>query len=218
MVSQKSMARVGSGVTAYEQGIKVPEEETAKQIARHLNRIVSRLVESDQQVNPRELELWRGMAAGTQAQGSWQNAKGQQAELLVKGLVMQRLRDADWLRQTTPDGTRFQLRDGRIVAFADEPDIAFSKDNQIRAAVEVKGGIDPAGVLERLGAALKSLRRAREQNPTAVTILIIQSSAVTEQAKADLDLNRHIITHWFAVEDLLSHEAARERLFELLSI
>ncbi len=171
MVSQKSMARVGSGVTAYEQGIKVPEEETAKQIARHLNRIVSRLVESDQQVNPRELELWRGMAAGTQAQGSWQNAKGQQAELLVKGLVMQRLRDADWLRQTTPDGTRFQLRDGRIVAFADEPDIAFSKDNQIRAAVEVKGGIDPAGVLERLGAALKSLRRAREQNPTAVTIL-----------------------------------------------
>jgi hypothetical protein len=30
--------------------------------------------------------------------------------------------------------------------------------------IEVKGGIDQAGVLERIGATLKSLRRTRQEN------------------------------------------------------
>jgi hypothetical protein len=218
MVSQKSMARVGLNVNAYEMGTSFPDERTAQLIARHLNRIISQLIEFDEEINAREFDLWRGMAAGTQAQGSWQNAKGERVEALVKGLIQRRLRERGWVVTESPAGGRMELSDGRVVTLGDEPDIAFYKGDQIRAAVEVKGGIDPAGILERLGAALKTLNRVREENPTAVTILIVQGASLTERAKEDLELNRHIITHWFIIENLLTEEAARSELFELLGI
>jgi hypothetical protein len=37
----------------------------------------------------------------------------------------------------------------------------------------MKGGIDPAGILERIGAALKSLQRTRQENANLVTVLIL---------------------------------------------
>ncbi|MGB9775247.1 MAG: XcyI family restriction endonuclease [Anaerolineae bacterium] len=218
MVSQKSMARVGLAVNAYETGASAPDRAAAEQIARHLNQIISRLMEFDEKVNAREFDLWRGMAAGTQAQGSWQNAKGERAEALVKGLIQRRLRERGWVVAESADGRRMELSDGRLVTVGDEPDIAFYKGGRIRAAVEVKGGIDPAGILERLGAAMKSLARAREENPTAVTIMVVQGASLTDRARADLDLNRHIITHWFTVERLLTEEATRAEVFELLNI
>ncbi|HOA53638.1 MAG TPA: XcyI family restriction endonuclease [Thermogutta sp.] len=212
MVSQKSMGRVGLPVTSYETGSCVPEEPAAKQIACHLNLIISRLIDTDVQINPREFDLWRGMAAGTQAQGSWQNAKGQHAELLIKGLIKRRLFDAGWVSRETEEDQRLELSDGRIVSFGSEPDVAFYKRQNIQAAVEVKGGIDSAGVLERLGAAMKSLSRTREKNPTAVTILVFFKASLTEKAKQDLELNRKIITHWFTVEELLNYEFDRQGL------
>lgn len=218
MVSQKSMARMGLSVNTYEAGLSVPDKAAAEQIARHLNQIISRLIEFDEEVSAREFDLWRGMAAGTQAQGSWQNAKGEQVEVLVKGLVQRRLREQGRVVRESADGRQMDLSDGRRVTFGDEPDIAFHKGEKIQAAIEVKGGIDPAGVLERLGAALKSLNRAREENPTAVTILVVQGASLTDRAKEDLNLNRHIITHWFTVERLLTEEAARTEVFELLGI
>ncbi|MCX7854381.1 MAG: XcyI family restriction endonuclease [Anaerolineae bacterium] len=218
MVSQKSMARVGLGVNAYETGASVPDQMTAGQIASHLNQIISRLIEFDEEVSAREFDLWRGMAAGTQAQGSWQNAKGERVEALMKGLIQRRLRERGWVVTESADGRRMELSDGRQVIFGDEPDIAFYKGGRIRAAVEVKGGIDPAGILERLGAAMKSLTRAREENPTAVAILVIQGTSLTERARADLELHRHTITHWFTVESILTDEATRAEVFELLNI
>lgn len=218
MVSQKSMARVGLDVNAYETGTARPDRATAEQIARHLNQIISRLIEFDEEVSAREFDLWRGMAAGTQAQGSWQNAKGTWAEALVKGLIQRRLRERDWVVTESAGGRQMDLSDGRRVTFGDEPDIAFYKEGQIQAAVEVKSGIDPAGILERLGAALKSLGRVREENPTAVTILIIPETSLTDKAQKDLELNRKTITHWFTVEEILKDEAIQKKFFELLNV
>ncbi len=52
-----------------------------------------------------------------------------------------------------------RLMDGTIMRFSSEPDISFSKDlgdtEELLAVVEIKGGIDPAGALERYGAATK---------------------------------------------------------------
>lgn len=76
MVSQKSMNRVGLFATRYETGTDNPDEKAALVIANHLNQIISRLIEFDEKINAREFDLWRGMAAGSQAQGSWQNTKG----------------------------------------------------------------------------------------------------------------------------------------------
>lgn len=218
MVSQKSMNRVGLSVARYEHSNIMPDEATSQIIARHLNKIISHLIEADDQIDAREFDLWRGMAAGSQAQGSWQNAKGAHIELVVKGLLQRRLRERQLVSTETPDGTKMKLLDNRTVIFADEPDVAFYKHNQIEAAIEIKGGIDTAGVLERIGAAMKSLSRAKQENPDAITILILQGVSVTQQARRDLQTNRKTVNYWFHVEKILEDERKRGELFNLLGI
>jgi hypothetical protein len=218
MVSQKSMNRARLAVTRYEAGKGSPDGERALVIAQHLNQMISRLVELDEQIDAREFDLWRGMAAGSQAQGSWQNTKGNRVEVIVKGLLQRRLREKGLVSDEKEDGLRMQLQDGRVVVFADEPDVAIYLDNKIQAAVETKGGIDTAGVLERVGAAIKSLRRAREENPQSTTILILQGVSITQKARSDLEINRDAVNYWFAVEDILENEDKRQEVFELLGI
>ena len=65
------MKQVGLTLDGYEIGKPIPNDQIALEIAHHLNRIISVLVEADEEVNAREFDLWRGMAAGSQAQGSW---------------------------------------------------------------------------------------------------------------------------------------------------
>lgn len=216
MVSQKSMNRLRLSVTRYEASKGSPDDEAALAMAKHLNQIISRLVELDEEINAREFDLWRGMAAGSQAQGSWQNTKGNRVEVIVKGIMQRRLREKGLASGETGDGVRMQLKDGRTVIFADEPDVAIYQDNRILAAVEIKGGIDTAGVLERVGAAIKSLRRARDENSQSITILILQEVSITGTAKHDLEINRDAVNHWFTIEEVLDNEGKREQLFKLL--
>jgi hypothetical protein len=218
MVSQKSMNRVGLSVDKYEYKDIMPDKKISRMIAHHLNKIISHLIETDEQIDAREFDLWRGMAAGSQAQGSWQNAKGAQIEVVIKGLLQRRLREKKLISKETAGGTRLELLSNRTVIFADEPDVAFYKNDQITAAIEIKGGIDTAGVLERIGAAMKSLSRVKEENPQAITILLLQGVSVTQQAKRDLQTNKGTLNHWFAVEDLLENEKLRGQLFKLLEI
>ncbi|MBM4044766.1 MAG: XcyI family restriction endonuclease [Planctomycetes bacterium] len=218
MVSQKSMNRVRLSVTAYEAGEDSPDDETALSMARHLNLIISRLVEFDEQIDAREFDLWRGMAAGSQAQGSWQNTKGSRIDVIIKGLIQRRLREKGHVVKEDGGGQRMELRDGRVIVFADEPDVAVYEGKEIQAAIEIKGGIDAAGVLERIGAALKSLRRVRDENPRSTTILLLQRVSVTETARRDLEINREAVTDWFAIEDILEDDRKREQVFKLLRI
>jgi hypothetical protein len=76
MVSQKSMKHVSLPVESLERGRKNPDGVKALAIAAHLNKVISKLLETDDTIEPREFDLWRGMAAGTQAQGGWGNVKG----------------------------------------------------------------------------------------------------------------------------------------------
>ncbi len=217
MVSQKSMGQVGLPSKRFEDGVP-PTEEIALALASHLNKVVSMLIEADETLDAREFDLWRGMAAGSQAQGSWQNTKGRQMELVLHGMVRRRLSEAKLRTESGDDSTRIELADGRIVVFGSEPDMAFYASKTLVAAVEIKGGIDKAGVLERVGAALKSLRRAKSENPEAKTILVLAEASLTQQALHDLDLNRAIIDRWFTVEAVLGDESQREELFRLLSL
>lgn len=167
MVSQKSMSKIGLPVNGYENGRKIFDDNTALKISRHLNKIISVLVEQDEEIDEREFDLWRGMAAGSQAQGSWQNTKGDRAEVVIKELVERKVREKGLIVKEDVHGKteKLELKDGRTIVMGSEPDIEIYKDGIIQIAVEIKGGIDPAGVLERFGAALKSLRRAKQENP-----------------------------------------------------
>ncbi len=41
---------------------------------------------------------------------------------------------------------------------------------------------------------------------------------MTQTARNDLEINRDVVTNWFAIEDIPSKEEVREEVFELLSI
>lgn len=212
------MHRVGLPSTRYEQESTFPDEQVALGIARHLNKIISHLIETDEQIDAREFDLWRGMAAGSQAQGSWQNTKGHRVEVVIKGILRHRLHQKNEVSEEIADGACVQLRDGRRVVFADEPDIGIYEGEKIVAAVEIKGGIDTAGVLERVGAAIKSLSRAKEANPESTTILVLQGVSVTQQARDDLKTNQSAVNYWFTVEEVLQDEEKKEEFFRLLAV
>lgn len=224
MVSQKSMIRVKLPIKQYEQGDVVPSEQVAGVLAPHFNKIISHLVESDEQIDAREFDIWRGMAAGSQAQGSWQNTKGSRIEIIIRGMIQLRLREKNLVSdESGDDEPRILLKDGRIFIFADEPDVAIYQkpalgEKKIMVAVEIKGGIDTAGVLERIGAAIKSLSRAKEANPNSTTILILQGVSVTPQARGDLKTNQQAVNYWFTIEEVLDDEEKKEEFFRLLAI
>jgi hypothetical protein len=218
MVSQKSMKRVGISLDSYESGKAIANQEMAITIAQHLNRIVSVLVEADEAIDAREFDLWRGMAAGSQAQGSWQNNKGASAEVAIREIILRRLQEREIISGEEASTTKIDLGDGRMLVFADEPDVAIYQNDIPQVAVEVKGGIDPAGVLERIGAALKSLQRTRQENPNSVTILILQDVSMTERAKEDLNLSTGTVTYLFSAKAILESELERTRFFEILSV
>lgn len=218
MVSQKSMKRVGISLDSYEAGKPIPNEAMAIIIAQHLNRIVSVLVEVDEAIDAREFDLWRGMAAGSQAQGSWQNNKGASAEVAIREIILRRLQEREIISGEEASTTKIDLGNGRVLVFADEPDIAIYQNDVPQVAVEVKGGIDPAGVLERIGAALKSLQRTRQENPNSVTVLILQDVSMTERAKEDLNLSTGTVTYLFSAKGILEDEEQREQLFKIMGI
>ncbi len=218
MVSQKSMKRIRLNTDNFESGKSVPDQTVAGQLAQHLNQIISQLVEADELIDKREFDLWRGMAAGSQAQGSWQNTKGSRTEIIIKGILRRRLQSRHWLMEPDNEEQSMKLIDDRVVKFADEPDVGIYQGETILAAIEIKGGIDTAGVLERIGAALKSLQRAKEENPDSTTILILQGVSMSSQAVSDLKTNQNTINHWFTVEEVLNDESRRETLFNLLNI
>lgn len=92
MVSQKSMNQLGISTIRFEQNAILPKFETAMAISQRLNYVISNVLELDQNISGREFDLWRGMAAGSQAQGSWQNQKGDQIELIVRQDIVSRLK------------------------------------------------------------------------------------------------------------------------------
>ena len=78
--------------------------------------------------------------------------------------------------------------------------------------------IGPAVVLERVGATIKSLSRAKQTNPHALTLLIMYKISMSTQAQQDLTSHQDAIDRWFTIEDVLNRESTRQEIFKLLDI
>jgi len=223
MVSQKSMNQIGITTARYESSDKLPDADSALSIARRMNSLIGALIDSEHRINRREFDIWRGMAAGSQAQGSWQNKKGDYIESLLRRDLLSQLKRTqligeDQLVDLTTRVVELPLLDGRTVRFGSEPDIEIYSDYRIHAAVEVKGGIDTAGVLERVGAAIKSLSRAKEESPGAITILVMSAVSMSDQAKQDIEANKSNVNYWFTMEDILQDSKQKQRYYSLMGL
>jgi hypothetical protein len=184
-----------------------------------LNAIISQLIETEETIDFREFDMWRGMAAGTQAQGSWGNKKGQEAEKGIQSLIRLRLEGKSLLAEEVESHkvTVFPLVDGRRVVFASEPDIAVYEGDSIQVAIEIKGGIDQASAHERYGAISKSFEKPKRDNPKCLTVLVIKEVILTDTAREALSTNSSI-DYWFGYDVILADTEGREAFFALLGI
>lgn len=195
LLSQKQVGQLAVNVSAWEDGSrkrKVPHASCQK-VARLYNAVISSIIEGSTDWT---LENgYRNIIAmmGVRLDGMFRNRIGQMAEELVKGRIAQWLKD-NGLIESSSEGS-YELADGHSMLYGSEPDISFVKDGRVLATIEIKGGKDPAGALERLGAVQKSFA----ETPPGCTNMLI-AGVVTDEMQIRLD--QMGVTKVFFLDDL----------------
>ena len=194
---------------------------------------------SIQSLTERELHGIMLTSTGAQIDGSWRNAIGEEAEKVVQRLLVTEAKERELLAALIPrSGTAIEKYDpalleeqlGNIhkyrgvlltnktsILFSSEPDISLLDESGRTACVlEVKGGADPAGALERYGAAKKSLEESRRTSPDVPTILV--ASCITPEVHARIKQDP-LITSYYNLTELLGEnsDAHDEFLREVFS-
>lgn len=182
LLSQKQVGQMAVSVNNWEnrtrkRPIKI---ETCQCVARLYNAVISSIVENS---SGWTLENgYRNIIAtmGISLDGMYRNRIGRMAEELIKTRI------ANWLDRRelilSSHDTDYLLVDGVNMQFGSEPDIKFERGDRLLATIEIKGGTDPAGALERLGAMMKSFE---ETPPGCVNFLI--AGVVTNEMQARLE-------------------------------
>ena len=136
---------------------------------------------------------------GISLDGAIRNRIGQDAEDLVKSRILDWLSVQGLIVQAARRGSEFTLRGGYAMRYGSEPDIEFRRsagsDAPVIATIEIKGGTDPAGALERLGAIQKSF----EQTPPGCVNILIAGVITAEMEDR---LNALGITRRYLLSDL----------------
>ena len=165
LLSLKRVQEVAGAVTTWERSPKTARvtDEKALRVCRLYNAVISSIIVDNTDWTLRD--GYRNILAtlGITEDGAIRNIIGQEAEEAVKERLI------DWTRAqglldsadaAGPSGREWQLVGGVRMRFGSEPDIAFEKDGVLAVVIEVKGGKDPAGALERLGAIKKTFDEA----------------------------------------------------------
>ena len=188
LLPQKRVADIAGPVSSWEDGTrKTPiTESQAKSVARLYNAVISSIIEG---ITTWTLENgYRNIIAnmGIGLDGTFRNIIGRDAESLIKTRIRNWLDSRELILAQNPDVTEFQLPNGYSMRYGSEPDILFQQDisggTREAATIEIKGGKDPAGALERLGAMQKSFEATP---PNCVNMLV--AGVVTPEMRARLD-------------------------------
>ena len=176
LLPQKRVADIAVPVSSWEDGTrKSPiRDDQSLGVARLYNAVISSIIEGT--TNWTLENGYRNVIAnmGIGLDGTFRNIIGQDAEKLVKTRIKNWLHSQQLILEEVADGTHFRLPRGYWMRFGSEPDILFrhkteSQSTEI-ATVEIKGGKDPAGALERLGAMQKSFEATP---PNCVNFLVV---------------------------------------------
>jgi XcyI restriction endonuclease len=203
-------------------------EDKALALSRLFNEHISLIIDSSiESLTEEELYGILLASTGTQIDGSWRNAIGEEAEKVVQRLLIKEVKERNLLAAFIPrkgtgvevyNPSRLEEQLGNIedyrgvmlanqtsILFSSEPDISLL-NNQGRTVgvIEIKGGTDPAGALERYGAAKKSFEEAFRRNPKVKSILI--ASCITTEVHTRI-LNDPIISTYFNLTEVLSEDS-----------
>jgi len=151
--------------------------------------------------------------------GSSRNKVGDVAErririILLEYVVEKGLISEDEVVDLSALRPQYRLKNGYMMKFSDEPDVYFTDpDNLAIGTIEIKGGLDPAGALERLGAAQRSFLHAIRATANCKTYLI--AGVVTRTMEERLLSDRNFTKHFSMVDILTDTELRDSFLFEV---
>ena len=110
------------------------------------------------------------------------------------------------------EANRLNYRLRSAFLFSSEPDISLlNKQGTTVGVIEVKGGADPAGALERYGAAKKSFEESRRINAQVKTILV--ASCITSEVQTRIQQDP-AISHYFNLTEMLSDATTTSRFMQ----
>lgn len=222
-LSVKAAKDYFGGVESIETGLLKSDisDDKALQMARTYNFFLSSII-----INSTKWTLDNGhrtilATMGISLDGSMRNKVGAVGEdrirrmvvewLIANHLVTKPTLDADDLPEQLPK--EIELKRGVTMRFSSEPDIAFEQRDILKATVEIKGGIDPAGALERYGAAKKSFGHAVERSPQCRNFYI--GGVLTKELLRRIAADR-LVEKTYSLIDLLKDESVRSEFFREL--
>ena len=203
LLPRKRVAEIAGSVEPWEDKTRTPtvREARATRVAQLYNAVISSIIEGS---TGWTLENgYRNVIAnmGIGLDGTVRNLIGQDAEQLVKTRIRKWLDCRKLILSYNDDRSQFDLPDNYSMRYGSEPDIEFSRvvneEPEVVATIEIKGGKDPAGALERLGAIQKSFEATP---PNCVNILI--AGVVTPEMSERL--SRMGIGRVFLLDDLVN--------------
>ena len=205
MISLKGMGKMrGSGVQKWENGTwKVrPAHARCLQIARIYNMVISVLITGTDKWSLENGYRNILVTIGITQDGMFRNMVGNWAEEKVKERIGEWLLDHDTIQTVVHSGTRTDLTgNGKTLrmVYSSEPDIRFEEQNdqgrwEFVCTIEVKGGTDTAGALERLGAIQKSFSNVptRCQN---FAILGVVTPTMRERLREEAKVTRDFLLY-----------------------
>lgn len=153
--------------------------------------------------------------------GTWRNKIGSIAEeririLLIEWLQRRKLIISPQVLEPIDSSTiamEYRLKKNTTMRFGAEPDVSFERDDNLLAIVEIKGGVDPAGALERYGAARKSFEHAMHISPKCKTFYL--GGVLTPELQKRIDSDR-LVEHSFSIIEILQQQQYRERFLKEL--
>ncbi len=188
LLPRKRVTDIAGSVDSWEDGTrKTPiAEHRSKVVARLYNAVISSIIEGA--TNWTLENGYRNIIAtmGISLDGTFRNIIGQDAEDLIRNRIKVWLASRQFIVEQNSEETEFRLPGGYSMRYGSEPDILFQWESGAApltvATIEIKGGKDPAGALERLGAMQKSFE---ETPPGCVNMLI--AGVITSEMESRLE-------------------------------
>jgi len=187
-------------------------KEKALKMARTYNKFISFIIRNIDDWTLEDAERAVIAILAISFDGRNRNKVGQLAEERVRNLIVQRLSDNKLIeRKISKD--EYILPKDILMRFAPEPDVSFIHNGTLLTVIEIKGGIDTAGALERYGAAKKSFEEATKQNHHCDTYYL--SAAITKTLTDRVNGDR-LVNHIYDLISILSDSTAENEFFSEL--
>ena len=202
LLPRKRVTEIAGSVDSWESGTRstsVSEEQSIR-VAILYNTVISSIIEGSTgwTIENGYRNIIANMGIGLD--GTVRNLIGQDAEQLVKSRIKNWLSKEQLIIHRNVEETQFDLPNGYSMHYGSEPDIEFLQTVDGRqvttATIEIKGGKDAAGALERLGAIQKSFEATP---PNCINILV---AGIVTKEMADR-LNRMGIGKRFLLDDVI---------------